>query len=108
MIQTQFCPINNRPKGWSVTFDNGLTISVMYGYGNYCEHRNTTQPPTHSTNAEICIWNTSYRTIDFGGDGVRGYCSPEDIARIMYLTSIATDLHTLQQEFNTFGISKPY
>ena len=25
-------------KGFQVSFDNGLTVSVMFGAGNYCEH----------------------------------------------------------------------
>ena len=27
-------------KGFSLTFENNLTISVQFGYGNYCENRN--------------------------------------------------------------------
>lgn len=26
-------------KGFQMTFPNGLTVSVMFGAGNYCEHR---------------------------------------------------------------------
>ena len=26
-------------KGFQMTFPNGLTVSVMFGSGNYCEHR---------------------------------------------------------------------
>lgn len=31
--------IEHGDKGFSVTFPNGLTISVQYGYGNYCSNK---------------------------------------------------------------------
>jgi hypothetical protein len=27
-------------KGFTITFDNGLTLSTQFGPGNYCENRN--------------------------------------------------------------------
>ena len=30
--------LNPGPKGFHITFDNGLSLSVQYGRGNYCTH----------------------------------------------------------------------
>jgi hypothetical protein len=35
---SNFKSTNN--KGFQMTFENGWTISVQFGYGNYCSHRN--------------------------------------------------------------------
>ena len=45
-------------QGFSLNFDNGYTISVMFGNMHYCEHRTFehTPPPQDSKNAEIGVW----------------------------------------------------
>ena len=35
-------------KGFRLTFDNGITLSTVFGYGNYCNNR------------EICDWREEY------------------------------------------------
>ena len=54
-------------KGFQITFENGWTISVQYGSGNYCENRNlhghdmiewkNRDGVIISLNAEIAIWD---------------------------------------------------
>jgi hypothetical protein len=55
-------------KGFQLTFNNGNTISVQFGAGNYCEHYNEfpdTKPVNifsyrkESKDAEIAVWNKS-------------------------------------------------
>lgn len=50
-------------KGFHIRFENGATVSVQFGYGNYCDNydmsyeeyrRTQTVPP--STTAEVGAW----------------------------------------------------
>ena len=54
-------------KGFSLTFENKLTISVQFGTYNYCERKDTSSPYgsemlngkdiIESIDAEIAIWD---------------------------------------------------
>ena len=58
---------STRNRGFQMTFKNGLTISVQWGTGNYCERKNlqtsyrgdmdAATPIVESADAEIAIWN---------------------------------------------------
>jgi len=77
-------------KGFSLTFENGLTISVQFGTGNYCERRDYSSPYKsemlngqdiiESQNAEIAIWDKDNNWFDFGSDTVKGWVSANEIA----------------------------
>lgn len=76
-------------KGFSLTFENGFTISVQFGYGNYCDNGHhpdgfefsKKQDVTQSSNAEIAIWDADGEWYVFlNGDTVMGYCSANDVA----------------------------
>jgi len=88
-------------KGFHLTFENGLTISVQIGAGNYCanydeqignfprviHHSTTTQVlDVSSPNAEIAIWDKegTFITAKFiGEDMVIGYLSADEIAGLI-------------------------
>jgi len=96
-------------KGIHVSYPNGWTISVQWGYGNYCENKYSEecrrsgkplqmeQLSLACKNAEIAIWCSvpedvrplaelgGYRPgwINFGGDEVQGYVGPVTVTRIM-------------------------
>lgn len=88
-------------KGFSMTFKNGLTISVQWGVGNYCERRSFHH--THiddmknidnwSSDAEIAIWNEHGVDFDFGNDCVKGFVSADEVAHWIYITMSAIDLN---------------
>ena len=55
-------------KGFHITFNNGITLSTQFGYGNYCDNRmnsstdpfpdnGKTSPVIECKNAEIAIWD---------------------------------------------------
>jgi hypothetical protein len=84
-------------KGFHLTFKNGLTISVQFGYGNYCDNRmksinnpiNLFSHKLSSQNAEIGIWDKEQNWItntfiDCNGDGVKGYLSADEIADLIF------------------------
>jgi len=76
--------------GFQMTFDNGLTISVMFRGGSYCEHKmerptiamaNLETDGIHSSeDAEIAIWDEAGTWLDFGGDTVAGYVTTNEVA----------------------------
>ena len=54
-------------EGFSMTFENGLTISVQFGIGNYC----TRNEKDEAISSEIAIWNEDGKWFDFGNDQVK-------------------------------------
>ena len=55
-------------RGFQMTFPNGITISVQFGAGNYCENRDFSARSTMAEaatgeagclNAEIALWDAS-------------------------------------------------
>lgn len=73
-------------KGFHITFENGWTVSVQFGRGNYCENYNFEEygsaPP--SQNAEIAAWGPNGECHYFdNGDNVMGYQSPEQVLSFM-------------------------
>ena len=76
-------------KGFQLTFENGWTISVQWGPGNYCDNRNFDGDPFdwksrpsnyESTTAEIAVWDSNGQWFDFGSDQVKGFC---DVAEVV-------------------------
>lgn len=78
-----------RGTGFKMIFENGWTISVQFGYGNYCD--NNRHPDgfdfgknldtVQSSDAEIAIWNSEGTWYTFeDGDTVKGYCSADEVA----------------------------
>ena len=85
---SNFKSTNN--KGFQMTFENGWTISVQFGYGNYCSHRNHENQPEgihECPNAEIAIWDASGKWYNFGSDTVKGYCSADEVATWIKFTA---------------------
>jgi hypothetical protein len=74
--QTQY---NN---GFTMTFNNGWTISVQFGMANYA-----TIEDGISISAEIAIWDKDNNWYDFGNDKVKGYCSTDEVADWIYKVS---------------------
>lgn len=82
-------------KGFKITFSNGITVSVQFGYGNFCDNRdNRTMcfgeipEKCNSSNAEIAVWDndgrwiTRYFVPDLYDD-VIGYVTPDEVANII-------------------------
>lgn len=88
-------------KGYQITFANGLTISVQFGVGNYCDNRNKSRAEemkntiNQSTTAEIAIWDSFGNWYDFGNDTVKGFVSPEEVAEWTYKTSKAENIFSI-------------
>ena len=86
---------STRNKGFQMTFENGWTISVQFGYGNYCDNSrhpegwnfSKKQEVTESSDAEIAIWGADGEWYNFGSDTVKGYCSADEVATWIKFTA---------------------
>lgn len=84
-------------KGFHLIFNNGLTLSVQIGPGNYCDNydmdwvpfalTNATTSNIQSRTAEVAIWdeNGNWITEKFLGEGniVAGYLTIDDIVDLI-------------------------
>ena len=78
-----------RGTGFQMTFENGWTISVQFGYGNYCDNNRhpdgfdfgKNKDIVQSSDAEIAIWDSEGSWYTFEeGDQVKGHCSADEVA----------------------------
>lgn len=98
---SKFASIQNR--GFQMKFENGLTISVMFGTMNYCERRKFDLDYSSemkidavlSANAEIAIWDENDNWFNFGTDQVKGWCSADEVAEWITRTQKATNIHNI-------------
>lgn len=90
-------------KGFHMTFENGLTISVQWGAGNYCDNyfpkdRDfTCSKDASSRTAEVAVFDSSDEFIDpqkfmeesiiKGDEQVVGYLTADQVAQIIYNVS---------------------
>ena len=92
-------------RGFSLTFENGLTISVQFGTGNYCERRDYSSGydgdlKSHiveANNAEIAIWDESNQWFDFGSDKVKGWVNADEVAIWIDKVRRAKNIHTIKR-----------
>lgn len=86
-------------KGFQMKFENGWTISVQFGYGNYCDNRNHPDGfdfakglnAVQSSDAEIAIWSgdtwgSEWYTFE-NGDTVLGYQTPDQV--VQWISKVA-------------------
>jgi hypothetical protein len=87
---SEFRVIGN--KGFQMVFENGWTISVQFGYGNYCDNYQHPEGfdfakglnAVQSSDAEIAIWSgdtweSEWYTFE-NGDTVLGYQTQDQVA----------------------------
>jgi hypothetical protein len=85
-------------KGFRITFENGLTASVQWGLGNYCDNRSNFElgfdgkTPAESNDAEVAVLNRhkDFMNLDQflpeelrSGDVVAGWLTPDQIAEFL-------------------------
>ncbi len=86
-------------SGFSITFENGNTVSVRWGPGNYCNpvHPEGRMAPHdapqradvwESTTAEVAAWDSDGNWHNHGMDQVSGWLTPEEVAK--FITFVAT------------------
>ena len=72
--------------GFSMTFENGWTISVQWHTSAYCERKQALASsivdvnPAESPTAEIAMWDKYGNWYMFEHDEVLGYQTPDEVA----------------------------
>ncbi|NDB83159.1 MAG: hypothetical protein EB127_10590 [Alphaproteobacteria bacterium] len=73
-------------NGFRITCENGYSISVQFGLGNYCSNRNGDSDS--SADAEIAVLDSNGEFIALSEyDDVVGYQSVADFVRILTMVS---------------------
>jgi hypothetical protein len=75
----------NIGKGFQITFANGWTASVQWGYGMYCS-TDDEEKPRKSKDAEIAALNPRGELMEIdpeGGDRVKGWQSPDEVLQFL-------------------------
>lgn len=92
-------------RGFTLKFENNLTISVQFGTGNYCSRRNfhgrfgdeLKTPIIDSVTAEIAIWDKENKWFNFGSDEVKGYVTTDEVAKWIAKVQKAKDLKSIRR-----------
>lgn len=93
-----------RNSGFQMEFKNGITISVQFGTGHYCDRRGRNTPTqsemkmdiVESSTAEIAIWDENNNWLNFGYDDIKGYCDADEVATWIILCTAAMDIFDLK------------
>lgn len=88
---------STKNTGFHMTFNNGLTISVQFGYGMHCEHYDNIDAMMArgihtSYDAEVCIWDADGKHAQLYNDTIVGYQSTEDVARLIAIVMAAKSI----------------
>ena len=78
----------NDNKGFSITLDNGYTVSVQFGPGNYGSNYDLSfldnmGKPMTATTAETALLDPDGNFVQYEDDDVQGYQSPADVLALM-------------------------
>ena len=88
----------NSPMGFAMTFENGWTLSVQWGPGNYCQARSEYSPDKNpfdglfhsytSPNAEIAAWDKdgNWTKLSSHDDG-KGWVAGRDVCEYIAMIS---------------------
>jgi hypothetical protein len=93
-------------KGVHFTLDNGLTISIQIGRGNYCQNYDfpsyeigSKNPLPASETAEIAVWANDDAMIDIQDECIKAYVPVDSVLRyVEFLRSLPSDLEKNEVE----------
>jgi|APGre2960657373_1045057.scaffolds.fasta_scaffold58856_1 hypothetical protein len=87
----------NDNRGFSVTFDNGYTVSVQFGPGSYSSNRTEPYDPSMSVPqtaflAETALIGPDEEFVKYDGDDVQAYRNPAEVLALLnYAAAISND-----------------
>jgi len=76
-------------KGFHITFENGYTVSVQFGPGNYSDNYGLSimdyygKPVPPSSTAETALLDPSGNFVKYKGDDVQARQTPEDVLELL-------------------------
>ena len=103
--------VNNKGKGFGITFDNGFTISVQWGRGNYCSNRDLVEDDTikhlEAVSVEVAVINEEGKFLGINKDemeAVIGWVSPDDVAKIMSIVQSAQSSEEIKLKVKSLNL----
>lgn len=101
--------VSTMRKGFHITFENGLSASVQWGAGNYCDNHFpkdwdfSCSKDAESDTAEVAVFyndefidaNQFVTDEHIGGDTVVGYLTPEQVVNFLMNVKNATSFNKL-------------
>jgi len=100
-------------KGLQITFENGVTVSVQWGEGNYSSNRTPEaavfcqEPTPQCKTAEVAIWRGDEWGTFSDGDQVKGWQTPDQVSQWMHLAqTMSVDEWENNRESLTLGAKK--
>jgi len=98
-------------KGFQMKFENGFSISVQWGPGNYCEKKNTDfHAPMkdkfwESISAEIAIFDKDGGLVQCGThDNVSGWLSTDTVAKCIAIVQSSITKEEMTEKIKTLGL----
>ena len=78
----------NDNKGFSITFDNGYTVSVQFGPGNYSSNKNLSfldniNKPMTANTVETALLAPDGDFVAYKNNDVQGYQSTADVLELL-------------------------
>ena len=81
----------NDNKGFSITFDNGYTVSVQFGPGNYGSNYHASfdeyGKPQKATTVETALIGPNGGFVPYKDDDVQGYQNVNDVLELLNFAS---------------------
>ncbi len=100
-IKPEIRSYNNH--GFQLTFQNGWTISVMFGPSTYSSNRtaiDTGGAEWKATSADVAIWDVNGKDLQLSSGISRGWTSPDKVAKLIaFVQGIQRDLRAV--DFDT-------
>ena len=97
-------------KGFQLTFENGRTLSCMFGYDNYCENRSKreyllapeVEVPEHSSaDFEIAGWSDrDCPWVNFGCDEVEGWVDLKHVVEFGKFLRDSESIHFFEVDYD--------
>ena len=77
----------NDNKGFSITFDNGYTVSVQFGPANYGSNYDlgfdSYGKPMSATTVETALLDPSGNFVAYQGEDVQGYVNADSVLELL-------------------------
>lgn len=79
-------------KGFQIKFDNGYTVSVQFGPGNYGSNYNLSMlenmgKPMTALSAETALLDPDGNFVEYEGDDVQGHRTAKDVLALLNYAS---------------------
>ena len=78
-------------KGFQITFENGNTVSIQWGPGNYCKlaEQRASESGEFAHTVEAAAWDRNNNWHNCGGDQVKGWLTPDEA--LEFITFVANN-----------------